>query len=78
MGSASGTGSDVKTGRKSGAGGKPEGKRRNRSGQKTEEPPGVDNTGKPDAMEGFRPGPGNTGSVNGRDEVGHGQVNHKI
>ena len=31
-----------------------------------------------DAMKGFRPGPGNTGSMTGRDETGHRQVGHEI
>jgi hypothetical protein len=33
---------------------------------------------KPDEMEGFRPGPGNTGSMDGKDETGRRQVNHKV
>jgi hypothetical protein len=31
-----------------------------------------------DAMKGFRPGAGNTGSMDGSDEVGRKQVGHKI
>lgn len=29
-------------------------------------------------MKGFRPGPGNTGSMDGKDETGRRQVGHKI
>lgn len=39
---------------------------------------GIRNEGKPDEMRGFRPGPGNTGSMDGRDETGRRQVNHKV
>lgn len=38
----------------------------------------IRNENKPDAMQGFRPGPGNTGSLDGRDDTGRKQVNHKI
>ncbi|HXC37958.1 MAG TPA: hypothetical protein VN667_03355 [Burkholderiales bacterium] len=43
-----------------------------------ESPQGTHPEGKPDAMKGFRPGPGNTGSMDGTDETGRGQVQHKI
>ena len=29
-------------------------------------------------MAGFRPGPGNTGSMDGRDETGRKQIGHKV
>lgn len=38
----------------------------------------IHNEGKPDEMQGFKPGPGNTGSMDGHDDTGRKQVNHKI
>ena len=48
------------------------------TGSHDKRPADINNEGKPDEMQGFRPGPGNTGSVDGRDETGRKQVNHKI
>ena len=49
-----------------------------KGGQKPDQDQGPGGAGKSDEMEGFRPGPGNTGSMDGRDETGRRQVNHKI
>jgi len=52
--------------------------RQRKTGVREEAPQGTHPGGKPDEMKGFRPGPGNTGSMDGSDETQRGQVQHKI